>query len=104
MPPGPGGRTFAVIGILGDKDAREIVSSLSPLVDHWVACSLPGPRGTSAQQLVARLALPPDAVTLAASVEEGCDLARAATGPADRVLVFGSVYTVGPALQWLRIY
>jgi dihydrofolate synthase / folylpolyglutamate synthase len=104
MPPGPGGRTFAVIGILGDKDAREIVSSVSPLVDHWVACSLPGPRGTSAQQLVARLALPPDAVTLAASVEEGCDLARAATGPADRVLVFGSVYTVGPALQWLRIY
>jgi dihydrofolate synthase/folylpolyglutamate synthase len=102
--PGKGGRTFAVIGILGDKDAREIVNLVAPLVDRWVACSLPGPRGTSAQLLAQRLALSPDAVTLAASVEEGCELARAASGPADRVLVFGSVYTVGPALQWLRIY
>jgi len=102
--PRKGGRTFGVIGILGDKDAREIVSSVAPLVDHWFACSLPGPRGTSAQQLVQRLALTPEAVTLAGSVEEGCERARAASGPADRVLVFGSVYTVGPALQWLRIY
>jgi folylpolyglutamate synthase/dihydropteroate synthase len=43
-------------------------------------------------------------VTPANSVEEGCEAARAATVPGDRVMVFGSVYTVGPALQWLRVY
>ncbi|HEY4213800.1 MAG TPA: bifunctional tetrahydrofolate synthase/dihydrofolate synthase [Steroidobacteraceae bacterium] len=102
--PGKNGRTFAVIGILGDKDAREIVGAAKPLVDHWVACSLPGPRGTTAQQLVQRLDLASGSFTLADSVAAGCEAARAATGPADRVLVFGSVQTVGPALQWLRIY
>lgn len=97
-------KTFAVVGILTDKDAREIAAALIPFVDHWILCSLPGPRGSSASDLAERLRLPPDEVTLATSVEEGCEVARAATGPGDRVIVFGSVYTVGPALQWLRIY
>ncbi|HWM71905.1 MAG TPA: folylpolyglutamate synthase/dihydrofolate synthase family protein [Steroidobacteraceae bacterium] len=97
-------RTFAVVGILADKDAREIAAALAPLVDHWVLCSLPGARGSSASDLASRLGLPADQVTLADSVEEGCEVARAATVPGDRVIVFGSVYTVGPALQWLRVY
>jgi dihydrofolate synthase/folylpolyglutamate synthase len=99
-----GGHTFAVVGILADKDAREIAAALEPLVDHWVLCSLPGPRGSSASDLAQRLRLHPDEITLAASVEEGCEVARAAAVPGDRVIVFGSVYTVGPALQWLRVY
>jgi dihydrofolate synthase / folylpolyglutamate synthase len=103
-PPAPGARTLAVVGILGDKDAREIGAALAPLVDHWFACSLPGPRGVSAGQLVERLQLPRERLTLADSVEAGCMAARASARPGDRVLVFGSVYTVGPALQWLRIY
>jgi dihydrofolate synthase/folylpolyglutamate synthase len=98
------GHTFAVVGILTDKDAREIAAALEPLVDHWILCSLPGARGGSALDLAQRLRLPPDEVTLATSVEEGCEVARAAAVPGDRVIVFGSVYTVGPALQWLRVY
>jgi dihydrofolate synthase/folylpolyglutamate synthase len=99
-----GGHTFAVLGILADKDAREIAAALEPLVDHWILCSLPGARGSSASDLAQRLGLPPDEITLAASVPEGCEVARAAAVPGDRVIVFGSVYTVGPALQWLRVY
>jgi dihydrofolate synthase / folylpolyglutamate synthase len=99
-----GGRTFAVVGILGDKDAKAIASLLEPLVDHWILCALPGPRGTSAEHLAERLRLPPSEMTLAASVEAGCEIARVSTGPGDRVLVFGSFYTVGPALSWLGIY
>ena len=102
--PSRNGRTVAVVGILGDKDAPEIVGALAPLVDQWFLCSLPGPRGVSAEQLARRVSLPNEKVTLAGTVEEACEAARAATHPEDRVLVFGSVYTVGPALQWLRIY
>ncbi len=96
--------TFAVVGILGDKDATAIASFLEPLVDRWILCALPGPRGTSAEQLAQRLRLPASKVTLAASVESGCELVWTSARPGDRVLVFGSVYTVGPALQWLGIY
>jgi dihydrofolate synthase / folylpolyglutamate synthase len=99
-----GGRTFAVVGILADKDAREIAASLAPLVDHWVLCTLPGARGSTAADLANRLRLGPEQVTLAGSVEEGCEAARGATVAGDRVIVFGSVYTVGPALAWLGVY
>jgi len=98
-----GGRTHAVVGILADKDAREISAALESLVDHWILCSLPGPRGTSAADLAQRVQLPAGEVTLADSVEAGCEIARGAAVTGDRVIVFGSVYTVGPALQWLRV-
>ena len=101
---GVAGRTFAVVGILADKDAREIAAALESLVDHWILCSLPGARGSSASDLAQRLRLGADQVTLANSVEAGCEAARAAAVPGDRVIVFGSVYTVGPALRWLRVY
>ena len=101
---GTTGRTFAVIGVLADKDARAIAAALADVIDEWIACALPGPRGTGAAQLAERLAQAPDKVQLAPSVEAGCELARGCAHPGDRVVVCGSLYTVGPALQWLRIY
>jgi dihydrofolate synthase / folylpolyglutamate synthase len=98
------GRTFAVVGILGDKDAGAIARLVGPVVDHWILCALPGPRGTSAVELARRMSLPQSGVTLAESVEEGCAVARTTAKPGDRVLVFGSFHTVGPAMQWLGIY
>lgn len=97
------GRTFAVAGILGDKDARAIARLVDPVVDHWILCSLGGPRGTSAAQLAQRMELPSSKLTLAASVEAGCQMARDTARPGDRVLVFGSFHTVGPAMQWLGL-
>ena len=101
---GAKGRTFAVIGVLQDKDAPAIAAALAPVIDRWIACALPGPRGGTGAQLAARLNLPAARVELAPSVVAGCELARAAARPGDRVVVCGSVYTVGPALDWLRIY
>ena len=98
------GRTFAVVGILGDKDAAAIARLVGPVVDHWILCALPGPRGTSAAELASRMSLPQSDVTLAESVEAGCAVARTTAKPGDRVLVFGSFHTVGPAMQWLGIY
>jgi len=103
-PGGAGARTFAVIGVLTDKDAPAIGAALAPVIDRWIMCALPGARGSSGAQLAERLARPASTVQLAASVTEGCALAQAAARAGDRVVVCGSVYTVGPALEWLRIY
>jgi dihydrofolate synthase/folylpolyglutamate synthase len=97
-------RTFAVIGVLVDKDAAAIGAALAGVIDHWIVCSLPGPRGTRAAELAARLIPRAATIELADSVTAGCELARVAAQPGDRVVVCGSVYTVGPALQWLRVY
>jgi dihydrofolate synthase/folylpolyglutamate synthase len=97
------GRTLAVAGVLADKDAAGIASALAPLVDHWILCTLAGPRGGSAAALAARMQLPAARLTLADSVAEGCACARALARPGDRVVVFGSFHTVGPARECLRI-
>jgi dihydrofolate synthase/folylpolyglutamate synthase len=93
-----------VIGVLRDKDAAAIAAALCGVVDRWMVCALPGERGDSAAQLAARLALPAGSFETAGSVEAGCELACAAARAGDRVVVCGSVYTVGPALRWLRLY
>jgi dihydrofolate synthase / folylpolyglutamate synthase len=98
-----GARTFAIAGVLGDKDAAGIGAALGPLVDEWILCALPGARGGSAAQLAQRLNLPEARITLADSVQRGCELASDAARRGDRVVVFGSFHTVGPALEWLRI-
>jgi dihydrofolate synthase/folylpolyglutamate synthase len=38
----------------------------------------------------------------AADVAAGCETARAMARTGDRIVVFGSFLTVGPALEWLR--
>jgi dihydrofolate synthase/folylpolyglutamate synthase len=98
------GRTFAVVGILGDKDAPAIARALQPALDRWVLCSLEGPRGISAAELARRLEPMVSDPVLADSVQAGCAAARAAAQAGDRVVVCGSVHTVGPALEWLGVY
>jgi dihydrofolate synthase/folylpolyglutamate synthase len=98
------GQTLAVIGVLADKDAAAIAAALGEVIDRWIVCALPGPRGGSAEELARRMRLAADAVTLASSVAVGCERARALSRAGDRVVVCGSVHTVGPALEWLRIY
>jgi dihydrofolate synthase/folylpolyglutamate synthase len=98
-------RTFAVTGILRDKDAPGIGRALAAQVDHWLLCSLPGARGSSSSELAERLgAAISEHAELLGSVEDGCARARDEARPGDRVLVFGSFVVVGSALQWLRLY
>jgi dihydrofolate synthase/folylpolyglutamate synthase len=98
------GRTLAVVGILGDKDAAAIVRALAPAIQGWFLCSLEGPRGISAAELERRVGAFVRNPVLAGSVRAGCEAARAAARAGDRVVVCGSVHTVGPALEWLGVY
>ncbi len=98
------GRTLAVVGILGDKDVLAIGTALAPLIDQWFLCGLPGPRGIDAPALAERLAPVAGAPALFDSVPDACAAAQRAARPGDRVVVCGSVHTVGPALQWLGVY
>lgn len=98
------GRTIAVASVLADKDAAAIVKALQPAIDHWMLCTLTEPRGLSAQELAKRAALPHAEFTLAGSIADGCEKARALAKPGDRVVACGSFLVVSAALQWLRLY
>jgi dihydrofolate synthase/folylpolyglutamate synthase len=95
------GRTIAVCGILGDKDVAGIAAELRGTVDLWIPAGLPGPRAGSVGQLAERLAGAGVRVSATApDVVGACERAAAEARPGDRVVVFGSFLTVGPAREW----
>ena len=97
------GRTLAVCGILADKDASAIAAAVADCFDGWWLASTDGPRGTTATALARRIAPHVAApVTTADDIPAACAAAAAAAGPQDRIVVFGSFHTVGPALDWLE--
>jgi dihydrofolate synthase/folylpolyglutamate synthase len=94
------GRTFAVLGMLADKDAAGVLAPLRHLIDAWHVASLDGPRGASAQQLATHLtALGVAALRVHGDVGTACRAAQQAAGSGGRVLVFGSFHTVEQALR-----
>ena len=96
------GRTIAVCGILSDKDIESIVSELRGSFDEWVVAGLAGPRAVDIHQFADRLRNRGANVTaLGANVAESCEIANARAADSDRVVVFGSFLTVGPAIEWL---
>ncbi|MFA7633779.1 MAG: bifunctional tetrahydrofolate synthase/dihydrofolate synthase [Thiohalomonadaceae bacterium] len=96
-----GGRTLAVVGMLQDKDINTSLAALEGLIDHWYLASLQVLRGASAVQLAIALeaiAVPGEAITLCENVTSALTQARTGAQPGDRIVVFGSFYTVAEAL------
>lgn len=94
------GRTFAVFAMLEDKDISGVITALRGHVDCWLVASIEGPRGASAAKLGEALAREGIAEgvfeysSVAAAYSQACD--RAAEN--DRILVFGSFYTVAAVM------
>jgi dihydrofolate synthase/folylpolyglutamate synthase len=98
-------RTHVVFGAMADKDLEAIIRRMAPLVDAWHFTDLPIARAASAaelQQLHERLALKgpgPVATFRHASPDDALRAIIEAADPADRIVVFGSFFTVGGVLK-----
>ncbi|MCA1245253.1 bifunctional tetrahydrofolate synthase/dihydrofolate synthase [Massilia oculi] len=94
--------TYAVFGIMEDKDIDAVIAPLKGIVDHWCVCGLPSARASDPQQLAHRLAALAPAgakegefsVTAFATPAEAYANAVSRAGENDRIVVFGSFYTV----------
>jgi dihydrofolate synthase/folylpolyglutamate synthase len=95
------GRTLAVVGMLADKDAAGVISALADEIDAWWACAPESPRARDAAALAAILHdHARDApVRVQADVNAALAEARGAASEGDRILVFGSFYTVAAVLD-----
>lgn len=97
------GRTIAVCGILGDKDIGGVGRELSRSFDAWIVVGLDSPRAVEVRSLADRLTeVGANVVSTAADVAAGCLTAFHMAKAGDRIVVFGSFLSVGPALQLLR--
>ena len=99
--------THAVFGAMADKDLAPMLAKVGPLIDRWYFTDLPTPRAESAASLQQKWnALQmvaggrrPVATSLHASPQKALAAAVEAADPADRIVVFGSFYTVGGVLE-----
>ncbi|HET7096912.1 MAG TPA: bifunctional tetrahydrofolate synthase/dihydrofolate synthase, partial [Casimicrobiaceae bacterium] len=98
-------QTIAVLGILADKDVGGVIDALRERIDRWFVATLPGPRGASADAVVAALVdagVAKEATRTFDDVGSAFAAARAAASEADRIIVFGSFLTVAAALAVAR--
>ncbi|HEX8610647.1 MAG TPA: bifunctional tetrahydrofolate synthase/dihydrofolate synthase [Telluria sp.] len=94
--------TYAVFGIMQDKDIDGVIAPMAQYVDHWCVANLPSPRAADPETLADTLAALPagDAKPGERSVKTFADPAAAfanamsRAGENDRIVVFGSFYTV----------
>ncbi len=95
--------THAVFGAMADKDLLVMMERVGSVIDNWYFTDLPVPRAATAAQLQQQWQAQnrrSDALSSThASPEAALQAAIAAANPADRIVVFGSFYTVGGVLK-----
>jgi len=97
------GEITAIIGMQADKDVQGIVAPLSRLVDSWIAITVTGLRGEPAVTLARDIANQCHKPCLIADdLSQAMQIADSRAGMGDLVLITGSFFVVGPALEWLQ--
>ncbi|MEN3111644.1 bifunctional tetrahydrofolate synthase/dihydrofolate synthase [Uliginosibacterium paludis] len=93
--------TWAVCGMLADKDIAGSLVYLAPRVDHWLLCQLPGPRAASPDVLEKALRDAGSSATFEhfETPELAFASARSRAGDGDRIVAFGSFLTVAGAMR-----
>ena len=99
--------THAVFGAMADKDLASMLARMHPLVDKWYFSDLPTERAAKAAQLlsiwqgvnVGEKARKDVSGQCFASPQQALQAAISASAPTDRIVVFGSFFTVGGVLQ-----
>ncbi|WP_332848202.1 bifunctional tetrahydrofolate synthase/dihydrofolate synthase [Massilia sp. S19_KUP03_FR1] len=98
--------TYAVFGIMEDKDIAGVVTPMLEHIDHWCLADLPSPRSADGALLAARIAdmalggaksdARPGEFTVNTFPDPAAAFANAVSraGENDRIVVFGSFYTV----------
>jgi dihydrofolate synthase/folylpolyglutamate synthase len=95
--------THAVFGVMADKELAPMLAKLTPIIDRWYFCDLPTARAASAPQVQsqwqAQNSRKDASSSCHSSPQAALDAAFATASAADRIVVFGSFYTVGGVLQ-----
>jgi dihydrofolate synthase / folylpolyglutamate synthase len=97
------GRTLAVFAMLADKDIAGVVQAIRGEIDGWFVAGISYERGASAEQLeeVVRANHAGAPVMIFGSIADALAHACRSASENDRIVAFGSFYTVAGALRAL---
>jgi dihydrofolate synthase / folylpolyglutamate synthase len=95
--------THAVFGAMADKDLAAMWPKVAPMIDKWYFTDLPTARAATALALQtlwqAQNQRTDTSSQIYTSPQAALDAAVVGAEPTDRIVVFGSFYTVGGVLQ-----
>ena len=98
----PGRKALLVTGILNDKDLPGMAAALGPMARRVFACRPKTHRAYDAEDVAAAFR-PYAESSVVAAVRDAIDMALGAAGPDDLILITGSIYTAGEALDHLDV-
>ena len=94
---------YVLLGLVHDKDVREIVRLLKNLAHAVITVNLPNKRGISSGELGDICRSEGMEVNVAETVPEALEVADRITGRDDLILVTGSFYLAGEVLKLLNV-
>ena len=99
------GRTVAVFSMLADKDIGGVVRALRDQIDSWHISSIDHSRGATIDQMMnaIKLVSPEASIQVASTLEAALLQACQCVSENDRIVAFGSFYTVADVLRALPI-
>lgn len=97
------GRTLAVFAMLSDKDIAGVIAALGEEIDAWYVAGIDAPRGASQVELKAllRTNFPQAEAYANATASQALEQACRSAAENDRIVAFGSFYTVADVLRAL---
>ncbi len=92
--------TYAVFAMLRDKDIAGVAAALDAHIDHWLVAGIESARGASAKEIEQKLenCRVRGEISTFNNIATALSYAYNAAGENDRILVFGSFYTVAEAM------
>ncbi len=91
----PGRKAVFLMGILGDKDYKQVIDLILPYAEEFYTLTPPNPRALSSDALAEELRAHGAKATPCREVGEGVDAALNAAGKDGLVVIFGSLYLAG---------
>ena len=96
-------KVTALLGMLKDKDATELVEILKTDIDEWITAPIIDERGQSAEILADKLEkVLGNRPFTSNSIPEGCTLALSHSQQQDIIIIFGSFHMMAESLTWLK--
>ncbi|HEY8887016.1 MAG TPA: bifunctional tetrahydrofolate synthase/dihydrofolate synthase [Gallionella sp.] len=98
LPPCP--HSYAVFSMLGDKDIAGVASALDPHIDTWLVAGVDTPRSATAERLdqVLEQCRVRGEIKICKNIPDALRYAYNAAGENDRIIAFGSFYTVAEVM------
>lgn len=95
------GKTLAVFAMLNDKDISGVLQEVGQVIDAWFVAGIEAARGTTKEQMMKAVNanLPDARVEGFDSISNAFSIACREAGENDRIVAFGSFYTVADVMR-----